>query len=83
MTSPISRHFMETNKHIKNHKKQTNRSREERIPCDWVVQLLAVAKAVLPVENQPKLAEIAQELAMMLPEPLQHPYELLVKAELK
>ena len=60
---------------------QTDRSRERRIPCDWAVKLLAMA--VLVVEFPQKLVQMAQEMMLMIPEQLQHPYEVLVKAEPK
>ena len=44
---------------------------------------MLLAMAVLVVEFQQKLAQMAQEMMLTIPEPLQHPYEVLVKAELK
>ena len=45
------------------------------------MKLLAVA--VLVAEFQQKLAQMALEVMLMILEPLQHPYEVIEKAEMK
>ena len=45
------------------------------------MKLLAVA--VLVAEFQQKLAQMDLEVMLMIPEPLQHPYEVFEKAEIK
>lgn len=57
------------------------RESRRRVPCDLAAKLPAME--VLVAEIQQKLAQMALEAVLMIPEPLQHPYEVFVKAEMK